>query len=175
MLTRVRDCTGAAFLVPATERSPRCRPCLPARDDRRPCHGAVSGRKRFQQPGDSGHPQVEVLTTVLVTPGRNLCVAVLDERIVGTADGLLVANLPRATRLHLIVERMIVTGAAHRNGAGRARLDHLVEIARRPDKVQLLSDRARTESHRFNGSAGSTPSAVRFRRYLSDSVQDHGG
>ena len=99
--------------------------------------------------------------------GRTLLVAVDGERVVGTADLVVVPNLTHGGDPWAIVENVVVDAVERRRGVGRILF---AEIARRCDdagcyKVQLLSRKHRDEAHAFYRSLGFEAVAEGFRRY----------
>jgi GNAT superfamily N-acetyltransferase len=109
-----------------------------------------------------------ILADVVADPRRDLLVAAAPDRLLGTVDLLIVANLTRGGRPWAIVENVVVDEPARRSGIG-ARL--MAEVERRARlagcyKLQLLSRKQRTEAHAFYESAGFTAVAEGFRRYL---------
>ncbi|MFF0717718.1 GNAT family N-acetyltransferase [Verrucosispora sp. NA02020] len=101
-------------------------------------------------------------------PGRTVLVAVRDGAVVGTVDGVVVANLTRGGRPFMLVENVIVTHAARRLGVAGRLFDTVVDLARTAGcyKVQLLSRVDRLHAHRFYESCGLRPTAQGYRLYL---------
>jgi GNAT superfamily N-acetyltransferase len=102
-------------------------------------------------------------------PGRVLLVAERDQRVLGAADLVVLANLTHGGAPWAMVENVIVDQAERRQGVGQALMN---DIVRRCDeagcyKVQLLSRKHRKEAHSFYASVGFEAVAVGFRRYLS--------
>jgi GNAT superfamily N-acetyltransferase len=67
-----------------------------------------------------------------------------------------------------ILENVFVTGRLRRQGIGRALLDEAIRLAReaRSYKLQLLSNKHRTDAHAFYQSLGLTATAEGFRHYF---------
>ncbi|MFG1678176.1 GNAT family N-acetyltransferase [Micromonospora sp. NPDC049282] len=101
-------------------------------------------------------------------PGRELLLAHLGPRLVGTLDTLAVPNLTHGARPFMLVENVVVDRAARRRGVAAALMRAAVDSARSTNcyKIQLVSHQRRVEAHRLYESAGFTPSATGFRRYL---------
>lgn len=101
-------------------------------------------------------------------PGRTLLLAHLGPRLVGTLDTLVVPNLTHGARPFMLVENVVVDEAARRRGVAAALMRAAVDRAQAAGcyKVQLISNLTREEAHRFYESAGFTPSATGYRRYL---------
>ncbi len=105
---------------------------------------------------------------VLAQPDRQLLVTEVGGHVVGTADLLIVPNLTHGGAPWAIVENVMVDGASRRGGVGSALI---TEIARRCKeagcyKIQLLSNKERTQAHRFYRSVGFEALAEGFRRFL---------
>ena len=101
--------------------------------------------------------------------GRQLLVAEVHNRVVGTADLLIVPNLSHGGAPWAVVENVVVDEGSRRLGVGRALTD---EMVRRCDeagcyKLQLLSNKRRTSAHEFYRSVGFEAVAEGFRRYLA--------
>jgi ribosomal protein S18 acetylase RimI-like enzyme len=107
---------------------------------------------------------------ILADESRHLLVAVLDERVLGTMDLLVVPNLTHEGRPWAIVENVVVSEAVRGRGVGRALMQRLIELARAAGcyKVQLISGKHRTEAHAFYRSLGFGPVAEGFKLYLED-------
>ncbi|WFE41640.1 GNAT family N-acetyltransferase [Micromonospora sp. WMMD998] len=101
-------------------------------------------------------------------PGRTLLLAFLGPRLVGTVDTLVAPNLTHGARPFMLVENVVVDHAARRQGVAAALMRSAVDSARSANcyKIQLVSNHRRVEAHRFYESAGFTPSATGYRRYL---------
>jgi GNAT superfamily N-acetyltransferase len=124
--------------------------------------GALSGA-----PGDH-ETSFTALERVLAQPDRYLLVAVLDGRVVGTAD---LAILPNITHLGTpwgIVENVIVASAWRRSGVASALFAEIERIARANGchKVGLMSGKTRIEAHRFYSSAGYEALCEGFKLYF---------
>jgi GNAT superfamily N-acetyltransferase len=122
------------------------------------------------RPADARHG-VAILDAVRSVPGRALLVAVVADRVVGTADCLIVVNLTHAGRPWAIVENVVVDADARRDGVGSALMRDVLERAHRAGcyKVQLMSRADRPGAHAFYRSLLFEPGAVGFRRYLDAS------
>jgi GNAT superfamily N-acetyltransferase len=111
-----------------------------------------------------------VFATILADPTRHLCVAVATDRnqVIGAADLLTVANLTHHARPWAVIENVIVTHAARRNGAATALLRHAIGIAESEGcyKVQLHSGKQRVEAHHLYGRLGFRPVAEGFKLYF---------
>ena len=109
-----------------------------------------------------------MLAEILADPARELAVALRGGRLVGTADMLIVPNLTHRGEPWAIVENVIVAGAERRSGAGRALIEHLIELARAAGccKLQLISGKHRAEAHEFYRGMGLTAVAEGFKIYF---------
>ncbi len=129
----------------------------------------LAGSSLTAAPGDcpSSEP---LLAEILDDPRRELTVALLDDRLVATADLVIVPNLTHRGRPWAIVENVIVTADAQRMRVGRALLGHLVEVARTAGccKLQLISGKHRLEAHKFYRSMGLVAVAEGFKVYFDE-------
>jgi len=110
----------------------------------------------------------EILVSVLEQPGRTLLVGEIGGEIVGTADLLIVPNLMRRGAPWAILENVVVTSRLRRQGIGRALLEEAIRQAREAGsyKLQLLSNKHRTDAHAFYESVGFAATAEGFRLYF---------
>ena len=115
----------------------------------------LAGPKLTAIPADRATGEL-VLEQILADPARELSVAVVDGQVVGTADLVVVPNLTHRGKPWAVVENVVVAEAHHRNGVGRALMEHLIATARAADcnKVQLLSGKHRVQAHSFYRSMG---------------------
>jgi GNAT superfamily N-acetyltransferase len=129
----------------------------------------LAGSKLTAAPGDRSSSE-PLLAEILADPRRELTVALLDGRLVGTADLLIVPNLTHRGRPWAIVENVIVAAGAQRRGVGQALLGHLIEVARAAGccKLQLISGKHRTEAHDFYRSMGLVAVAEGFKVYFDE-------
>jgi len=99
---------------------------------------------------------------------RHLLVAVLDGRVVGSADLVIVPNITHRGTAWGIVENVIVASATRRRGAARALFAEVERIARASGchKVGLLSGKRRTDAHDFYRSVGYEPVCEGFKLYF---------
>jgi ribosomal protein S18 acetylase RimI-like enzyme len=124
----------------------------------------ADGRESAEAPADP----TSVLAGVLSQEGRELLVAELGDRIVGTADVLIVANLTHQAKPWAIVENVVVTESSRGQGIGQALMGRVLEIASAAGcyKVQLLSRKERADAHRFYEQLGFAAAAEGFRYYF---------
>jgi GNAT superfamily N-acetyltransferase len=109
-----------------------------------------------------------VLTEILANPARHLYVAVSSGGLIGSADLVIVANLTHHARPWAVIENVIVTAPARRQGVGTALLRRLSEIAITAGcyKIQLLSGKQRSQAHAFYRAVGFTAAAEGFKLYF---------
>ena len=109
-----------------------------------------------------------LLAAIATQPGRHLLVAEVGGKIVGTADLLMVPNLTHSGAPWAVVENVVVDKEVRRRGVGRALIDDLIRRCATAGcyKVQLLSNKSRTDAHEFYRSVGFEAVAEGFRMYL---------
>jgi GNAT superfamily N-acetyltransferase len=129
----------------------------------------LAGSKLTAAPSDRASSE-PLLAEILADPRRELAVALLGGRLVGTADLLLVPNLTHRGEPWAIVENVIVAGGARRTGVGRALMGHLIELARGAGcfKLQLVSGKQRAQAHAFYRSMGLDAVAEGFKIYFDE-------
>jgi ribosomal protein S18 acetylase RimI-like enzyme len=105
---------------------------------------------------------------ILADPARHVCVAVTGAGVAGTAEMIVVANVAHHGKPWAVIENVIVTALARRQGVGTALIRHLVEIAETAGcyKIQLLSAKHRGPAHQLYEKCGFRPLAEGFRLYL---------
>jgi GNAT superfamily N-acetyltransferase len=138
-------------------------------DDLLALYEELAGGKLTAAPGDRAGAE-PVLAEILADPRRELTVAELDGRIVGTADLVLVPNLSHHGEPWAIVENVVVAVNARRNGVGRALMAYLIERARDAGccKLQLLSGKHRAGAHRLYRAVGLEAVAEGFKIYFDE-------
>jgi GNAT superfamily N-acetyltransferase len=111
-----------------------------------------------------------LLAEILADRARQLAVAVVDGRLVGTADLLVVRNLTHHGQPWAIVENVVVARAVRRTGVGRQLIGHLIELARAAGcyKLQLHSGKQRAEAHEFYRDLGLATVAEGFKIYFDE-------
>jgi len=132
-------------------------------------YAELAGAKLSAAPGDRAGAE-PVLVEILADPRRELTVAELDGRIVGTADLLIVPSLNHHGQPWAIVENVVVAQAARRKGVGRALMEHLIALARGAGccKLQLLSGKHRAQAHALYRSVGLEAVAEGFKIYFDE-------
>lgn len=129
----------------------------------------LAGQKATAAPADSATGK-SVLEQILADQTRELAVAVLEARLVGTADMVIVPNLTHRGEPRAVIENVIVTRSDQRRGIGRALMEHLIAVAKAASchKVALLSGKHRAEAHEFYRSMGFKAVAEGFKLYLDE-------
>lgn len=102
-------------------------------------------------------------------PRNELIVVESGGEIVGTMQLTYIPGLSRRAAERALVEAVRVAPPYRRQGVGRAMMEWAVERARERgcDIVQLTSDKARTDAHRFYSSLGFTASHEGFKLLLA--------
>jgi GNAT superfamily N-acetyltransferase len=134
-------------------------------------YAELAGAKLSAAPGDRAAAE-PALAEILADPRRELTVAELDGRIVGTADLLIVPNLNHHGQPWAIVENVVVAEVARRKGVGRALMEHLITLARGAGccKLQLLSGKHRAQAHALYRSVGLDAVAEGFKIYFDEAI-----
>ncbi len=108
---------------------------------------------------------------MLASPARLVLVACREDRIVGTLDLCMVANLTHGGRPWAGIENVVVDAEHRRRGVGTALVDVAAEVAREAGcyKLQLLSREDREDAHALYERTGFNAPVRGFRRYLEQS------
>jgi N-acetylglutamate synthase-like GNAT family acetyltransferase len=109
-----------------------------------------------------------VFAEILAMPNQEYLVAEKDNLVVGTLFLQIVPNLTHNARPWAILENIVVDSQYRRQGIGRLLIEQSLSRSREAGcyKVQLLSNKKRTEAHQFYHSSGFEESALGFRLYL---------
>jgi N-acetylglutamate synthase-like GNAT family acetyltransferase len=109
-----------------------------------------------------------VFSQIDAVPGQEFLVVENDGLVVGTLFLLIVPNLTHAARPWAVIENVVVDSKYHQKGFGRLLTEYALARCRKAGcyKVQLLSNKKRTEAHKFYRSLGFDESALGFRLYL---------
>lgn len=109
-----------------------------------------------------------VFDEISADPRHELYVAEEEGQVVGTIVLLVVPNLSHSATPWAVAENLVVTQEYRRRGIGRMLLEHAIARAREKGcyKIQLWSDRKRTEAHEFYLSLGFEALAYGFRLYF---------
>lgn len=103
---------------------------------------------------------------VLASPGNDLLVIEFDGAVVGTLQLTLIPGMARRGALRLLVEAVRVSSALRSSGIGSAAMRWVTDDAAPAldaAMVQLTSDAARTDAHRFYENLGFTGSHLGFK------------
>ena len=101
--------------------------------------------------------------------GRSLVIRhVLDGEVVGTLQITFVPGLGRGGATRMLIEEVRVVSARRGTGIGRQMIAAAVELARARGckTVELFSNRARTDAHRFYAGLGFVASHVGMKLAL---------
>ena len=122
-----------------------------------------------------GDPDIvrSALERVLAQTDRHLLVAVLDGRIVGTADLAIVPNTSHRRTPSGVLENIVVASAEHRQGVTRPLFPEIERIAPAAEcrKVGLLSSKARVEAHMLYRSVGYGALTEGFDLYFGQVIE----
>ncbi|WP_344932580.1 GNAT family N-acetyltransferase [Sphaerisporangium flaviroseum] len=119
-----------------------------------------------------GDPSDETYLTAFqaidADPRQELVVAEVDGEVVGTMQLTFIPGLSRRGGERALVEAVRVAASARGMGLGRAMMRWAIDRARERGcrMVQLTSDRARADAHRFYTSLGFVDSHVGFKLSL---------
>jgi GNAT superfamily N-acetyltransferase len=132
--------------------------------------GAVLGLLAQMNPEDPSLTVAEATETwreMREQPGRSVLVAVEEDRVIGTADCTVLANLTRGARPYMLIENVVVDAHHRRRGVGAGLLRAAIDQARDTGcyKVQLLADDT-PANHHFYESCGLEPGAQGFKQRL---------
>ncbi len=113
-------------------------------------------------------PYRSALADIAGTPGSDVLVADLDGRVVGMCQVVTFRHLQRRGGRCAELESMHVAPDVRGHGIGGVLLEAAVGVARGAGcyRVQLTSDLARTDAHRFYARHGFAASHVGFKRLL---------
>ena len=100
--------------------------------------------------------------------GHELLVAEEEGRVIGTMMLIIVPNLSHGGLPWAGVENVMVDSDYRRQGIGKLLMDYVLAGAKKAGcyKIQLISDKSRTEAHKFYESLGYKASGHGFRLYL---------
>ena len=135
---------------------------------------AIFAADRLGGHGDTTDPRVRpayaaAMAEILAAPGDRLYVGEIGGRIVATAQLSFVTALPHRGRRRAIVEAVQVVEDLRGRGIGARLVDFLVAQAREGGAgvVELTSNAARRDAHRFYERLGFTRSHVGFKLHLA--------
>ena len=109
-----------------------------------------------------------VFAQIKARPGQRLLVAEEDGKILGTMVLIIVPNLSHGGLPWAGVENVMVDADYRRHGIGKLLMDYALAEAKKAGcyKLQLISDKTRTEAHKFYRAIGYKASGHGFRLYL---------
>lgn len=120
---------------------------------------------------DDPSPYVDALAELADRPGCEVLVAELDGEVVGVCQLLVFRHLQHRGGRCAEIESVHVRADLRSEGIGGRLLDAAVEAARSAGcyRVQLTSNTARADAHRFYERHGFAPSHVGFKKLLAPS------
>lgn len=120
--------------------------------------------------GDTTHPDafadyLAAFERITATPNETLYAAVLDGEVVGTFQTTILTTLVGRGSSNMMIEAVQTRHDMRGRGIGEAMMRFAIEEARRLSlsKVQLTSNRDRTDAHRFYERVGFKPSHLGFK------------
>jgi GNAT superfamily N-acetyltransferase len=124
----------------------------------------VEGKEDPSRP----EPYAAALVEIGSTPGNEVLVAELDGTVVGMCQLLVFRHIQGGGGLCGEIESMHVHPDVRSRGIGEQLLEATVDRARRAGcyRVQLTSNVARTDAHRFYVRHGFEPSHIGFKRLI---------
>jgi GNAT superfamily N-acetyltransferase len=110
----------------------------------------------------------DALDAIAASPDNRLLIAELDGEVVGTLQITFVPGLGRGGATRMLIEEVRVVSARRGTGIGRQMIAAAVELARARGckTVELFSNRARTDAHRFYAGLGFVASHVGMKLAL---------
>jgi len=117
---------------------------------------------------DALEAYASALVEIGATEGDHVLVAELDGRVVGTCQLVTFRHLQHRGGRCAEIESMHVSPDLRGKGVGGVLLEAAVEVARAAGcyRVQLTSNAARPDAHRFYERHGFAPSHIGFKRLL---------
>jgi GNAT superfamily N-acetyltransferase len=122
----------------------------------------------FDEPHDVTDRQRAAFEEVSADPNQELLVGELDGRVVATAQVTWMRMLAADGGLYCQVEAVRTAADLRGRGIGAALMAHVEDEARRRGaaRIQLTSNRKRTDAHRFYARLGFETSHVGMKKYL---------
>jgi GNAT superfamily N-acetyltransferase len=129
----------------------------------------VLGRGREITDADLA-PYLAAFDRIAAHPNQELIVVERNGAIAGTMDLSILASLSRRGTLRLQIEAVRVAASERGAGLGDALFRWVVDHARRQGcgLVQLTTDRARADAHRFYERLGFAPSHIGYKLDLNE-------
>lgn len=111
---------------------------------------------------------IHAFKQIRAASGQQLLVAEDGSEVVGTMTLIIVPNLSHGGLPWAGVENVMVDAKCRGKGIGKSLMDYGLAEAKKTGcyKIQLISDKSRTEAHKFYESLGYKGSGVGFRLYL---------
>ncbi len=128
------------------------------------------GDERREDPGPPlSDAYVRAFEAIEADPRQRLLVAEVDGAVVGTFVFIVIPNLSYRGRPVAQVENVVVDEPWRGRGVGEAMMRWAIEEARRAGcfRVQLTSNKARKDAHRFYERLGFVATHEGFKLYLS--------
>lgn len=120
--------------------------------------------------GDTTDPEAlpdyrAAFARIAASPNERLYVAELDGEVVGTFQTMITTTLTARGSANMIIEAVQTRADMRGRGIGAAMIGFAVEKARQDGMrlVQLTSNAARKDAHRFYERLGFTPSHIGFK------------
>jgi len=106
-----------------------------------------------------------VFSEICSDPRREILVAEYQGEVVGTVAIFIISGLSHSAAPYTLVENLIVNHKYRRKGIGKKLMVYTIARAKqeRCHRIELCSDRRRTEAHRLYRSLGFEASAYGFR------------
>jgi len=106
-----------------------------------------------------------VFSEICSDPRREILVAEYQGEVVGTVAIFIISGLSHNAAPYTLVENLIVNHKYRRKGIGKKLMEYTIARAKqeRCHRIELCSDRRRTEAHRLYRSLGFEASAYGFR------------
>ncbi|MEV7427152.1 MULTISPECIES: GNAT family N-acetyltransferase [unclassified Streptomyces] len=110
-------------------------------------------------------PYIAAYQRLANDPNQHLMVAVRGDRVVGTLQLTVIPGLSRRGATRSIIEAVRIHAEERGSGLGTRFIEWAVDESRRQgcQLVQLTSDAARTDAHRFYERLGFTASHIGFK------------
>ncbi|MFJ9926807.1 MULTISPECIES: GNAT family N-acetyltransferase [Streptomyces] len=117
---------------------------------------------------DDPAPYQAALKRLEADPNQHLVVAVRDGRVIGTLQLTTIPGLSHRGATRALIEAVRIHADERGSGLGTELIQWAIDTARRLDcrMVQLTSDKARTDAHRFYERLGFTASHEGFKLRL---------
>ncbi|MXM65656.1 GNAT family N-acetyltransferase [Streptomyces sp. HUCO-GS316] len=114
---------------------------------------------------DDLSPYMAALERLSSDPNQHLMAAVREGRVVGTLQLTVIPGLSRRGSTRSIIEGVRIHGDERGSGLGTRLIEWAIEESRRQEcqLVQLTSDNARTDAHRFYERLGFAASHLGFK------------